>query len=36
MIASLCLEHGVQLLHNDRDFTFIADLFPLQVHEVQS
>ena len=36
MIASLCLEHGVQLLHNDRDFTLIADLFPLQIYDVES
>ena len=35
MIASICLKHGVQLLHNDRDFTFIADVLPLQVCEVQ-
>ena len=30
LIAALCIEHEVQLLHNDRDFTFIADHFPLR------
>ena len=30
MIASVCLDHEAQLLHNDRDFKFIANLFPLQ------
>lgn len=31
MIAAVCLAHNCQLLHNDRDFTFIADSFPLQI-----
>ncbi len=30
MIASVCLDHEAQLLHNDRDFKLIANLFPLQ------
>jgi len=33
MIASACLEHEAALLHNDRDFTFIAQIFPLQIVE---
>ena len=31
MIAAVCIEHNCQLLHNDRDFAFIADSFPLQL-----
>ncbi len=31
MIAAICLEHNSQLLHNDRDFAFVADSFPLQI-----
>lgn len=31
MIASVCLENKVALLHNDRDFTYIAQVFPLQI-----
>lgn len=31
MIAAVCLEHNCQLLHNDRDFTFVAGSFPLQI-----
>ena len=31
MIAAVCIEHKIQLLHNDRDFDYIADVFDLQV-----
>jgi len=31
MIAAVCIEHDCQFLHNDRDFTFIADSFPLHI-----
>lgn len=31
MIASVCVNHNVHLLHNDRDFMFIADSFPLRI-----
>ncbi len=31
MIAAVCLDHESQLLHNDRDFDFIAKSFPLQM-----
>ena len=30
MIASVCMEHGVKLLHNDKDFSNIAKIFPLK------
>ncbi|NQU65192.1 MAG: PIN domain nuclease [SAR324 cluster bacterium] len=33
MIASVCLENEVTLIHNDKDFTFIAQCFPLQMVE---
>ena len=38
MIAAVCIEHKAQLLHNDRDFDYISDVFALQVvgdHTVQ-
>jgi predicted nucleic acid-binding protein len=31
MIAAVCIEHRAQLLHNDRDFDCIADIFDLQI-----
>ena len=31
MIAAVCIEHNAVLLHNDRDFDYIADVFGLQV-----
>ncbi len=31
MIAAVCIEHKADLLHNDRDFDHIADVFGLQV-----
>jgi predicted nucleic acid-binding protein len=31
MIAAVCIEHKADLLHNDRDFDYIADIFGLQV-----
>ncbi len=31
MIAAVCIEHKADLLHNDRDFDYIADVFGLQV-----
>ena len=31
MIASVCIEHKADLLHNVRDFDYIADVFGLQV-----
>lgn len=31
MIAAVCIEHQAELLHNDRDFDSIADVFGLQV-----
>jgi hypothetical protein len=30
MIAAVCIEHDVQLLHNDRDFEHIARVFDLR------
>jgi predicted nucleic acid-binding protein len=30
MIASVCMEHEVVLLHHDRDFEVIKEYFPLQ------
>jgi len=30
-IAAVCIEHKADLLHNDRDFDYIADVFGLQV-----
>jgi len=38
MIAAVCIEHKAHLLHNDRDFDYISDVFALQVvggHTVQ-
>jgi len=38
MIAAVCVEHNARLLHNDRDFDYIAGVFGLQVlsgHAVQ-
>ena len=32
LIASWCIEHQVNLLHNDRDFDHIATLLPLQIY----
>ncbi len=34
MIAAVCIENNVRLLHNDRDFDLIAQHFDLQVFEV--
>lgn len=31
MIAAVCIEHEAHLLHNDRDFHCIADIFGLRV-----
>jgi len=31
MIAAVCIEHKTDLLHNDRDFDHISDVFGLQV-----
>ena len=31
IIAATALEHHCQLLHNDRDFTLIAEHFPLTI-----
>ena len=31
MIAAVCIEHKAHLLHNDRDFDCITDVFGLQV-----
>jgi len=31
MIAAVCIEHKADLLHNDKDFDYIADVFGLQV-----
>ena len=31
IIAATALEHHCQLLHNDRDFTPIAEHFPLKI-----
>ena len=31
MIAAVCIEHKAHLLHNDRDFDYIASVFGLQV-----
>jgi predicted nucleic acid-binding protein len=31
MIAAVCIEHKAHLLHNDRDFDYIAGVFGLQV-----
>jgi len=33
MIAAVCIEHEANLLHNDRDFDHIADIFGLRVGE---
>jgi predicted nucleic acid-binding protein len=30
-IAAVCLQHGLSLLHNDRDFDQIAKYFPLKI-----
>ena len=39
MIAAVCIEHKAHLLHNDKDFGYISDVFALQVvgggHTVQ-
>ena len=38
MIAAVCIEHKAHLLHNDKDFDYISDVFALQVvggHTVQ-
>jgi predicted nucleic acid-binding protein len=32
VIAAVCLEHGLRLLHNDRDFDLIARHFPLKIY----
>jgi hypothetical protein len=31
MIAAVCMQHRAQLLHRDRDFDWIAEVFDLQV-----
>jgi predicted nucleic acid-binding protein len=31
ILASLCLEHEVDLLHNDKDFSIIAQYTPLRI-----
>jgi hypothetical protein len=31
MIAAVCIEHEANLLHNDRDFDHIVDVFGLQI-----
>lgn len=31
MIAAVCIEHKTDLLHNDRDFDHIANVFVLQI-----
>jgi hypothetical protein len=36
MIAAVCLEMNARLLHNDRDFDFIAEHFDLQIVDVPS
>lgn len=33
MIASVCIENEAALIHNDKDFTFIAKIFPLKIAE---
>ena len=33
MIAAVCIEHNVELLHNDRDFDRIANEFDLRIVE---
>ena len=35
MIASVCVENNVRLLHNDRDFDRIAEHFDLRVVDVE-
>jgi predicted nucleic acid-binding protein len=35
MIAAVCIENDVQLLHNDRDFHLIAGHFDLRVVDVE-
>ena len=35
IIASICIENSSFLLHNDKDFEFIAEKFPLQRYKVQ-
>lgn len=32
LIGSWCIEHQVELLHNDRDFDLIATKLPLQIY----
>lgn len=32
LIGSWCIEHEVELLHNDKDFDQIATLLPLQIY----
>jgi predicted nucleic acid-binding protein len=34
MIAAVCIENDTQLLHNDRDFDYIAKYFELQTVDV--
>ncbi len=33
IIAAICIEYSVFILHNDRDFEFISEYFPLQRFE---
>ena len=35
MIAAVCIENNVRLLHNDRDFDQIAEHFDLHIVDVQ-
>lgn len=36
LIAAIAVRTGATLLHRDRDFDFIAEVTPLQLHGVQS
>ena len=36
IIASLCIENAVYILHNDRDFDHIAKHFPLQKYSTKN
>lgn len=35
MIASICIEHGIRLLHNDNDFEVIAHYTPLKIEKTR-
>jgi len=32
LIGSWCIEHDVELLHNDKDFDWVATQLPLQIY----